>query len=82
MSLFLSLVIMQLVLFGVLIAFLRVILTRNIAKATSHINELNEDYNQKLEDAQKRAQEADKYYDEVLRKAKTEAEKRWVERKN
>ena len=75
MSLFLSLVLMQLVIFGVLIAFLRVILTKNISKATSHINELNEDYSQKLEDAQKRLHDADKYYDEMLLKAKIEAEK-------
>lgn len=75
MSLFLSLVFIQLVIFGILIAFLRVILTRNISKATSQLNELNQDYSQKLEDAQKRLQEADKYYDSMLLKAKTEAEK-------
>src|SRR3989338_10619288 len=75
MSLFLSLVLLQLIIFGILIVFLRVILTKNISKATSHINELNQDYSQKLEDAQKRVQEADKYYDSMLLKAKTEAEK-------
>ena len=75
MSLFISLVLLQLVIFGVLMVFLRVVLTRNIAKATSHINEVSQDYAQKLEDAQKRIQEADKYYDEMLLKAKTEAEK-------
>lgn len=75
MSLFLSLVFVQLVLFGVLVVFLRVVLTRNIAKATTHISELSQDYSQKLEEAQKRIQEADKYYDDMLLKAKTEAEK-------
>ena len=75
MSLFLSLVFIQLVIFGILIAFLRVILTRNISKATSQLNELSQDYSQKLEEAQKRLQEADKYYDSMLLKAKTEAEK-------
>jgi F0F1-type ATP synthase delta subunit len=75
MSLFISLIVIQLVIFGILVVFLRVILTRNITKATSHISELNQDYTQKLEDAQKRLQEADKYYDDILLKAKTEAEK-------
>ncbi len=79
MYLFVSLVLLQLVLFGIMIAFLRVILTRNIAKATTHINELSNDYAQKLEDAQKRIQEADKYYDNMLLKAKTEAEKTKVQ---
>lgn len=75
MSLFLSLISIQLVIFGILLAFLRVILTKNISKATSHISELNQDYTQKLEEAQKRLREADKYYDDMLLKAKTEAEK-------
>ncbi len=75
MSLFLSLIVIQLVIFGILVGFLRVILSRNITKATSHITELNQDYSQKLEEAQKRVREADKYYDDMLLKAKTEAER-------
>ena len=75
MPLFLSLVLVQFVVFGILVAFLRLILTKNITKATTHINELSQDYSEKLEEAQKRLHDADQYYDEMLIKAKTEAEK-------
>ena len=75
MSLFLSLIMIQVVIFGILLAFLRVILTKNISTATSHLSELNQDYTQKLEEAQKRIRDADKYYDDMLLKAKSEAEK-------
>ena len=79
MALFVWLVILQLVLFGILIAFLRVVLTKNITKATTQISELNQDYSQKLEEAQKRVREADKYYDEMLLKSKTDAEKKKIQ---
>jgi F0F1-type ATP synthase delta subunit len=73
--LFLWLVLLQVLIFGILVLFLRLILARNIAAATSHLNEVNKDYNQRLEEAKKRLLDADKYYDEVVLKAKTDAEK-------
>lgn len=73
--LFLSLVVVQIFLFGALVYFLKVVLTRNISTATDHLHELNQDYTQKLEDAKKRQSEADKYYDQTLLKAKIESEK-------
>jgi hypothetical protein len=68
--LFLWLVLLQLGLFAALVLFLRVILTRNISNATSHLHSLNQDYTQKLEDAKKRQLDADAYYDQAILRAK------------
>lgn len=73
------LVLIQLVVFTLLVVFLKIILTRNVSSATAHLHELNQDYNQKVEDANKRKQEVDKYYDELLIKAKADAEKNKVQ---
>jgi F0F1-type ATP synthase membrane subunit b/b' len=77
--LFLGLVLIQLTIFGVLVFFLRIVLTRNITTATTHLHELNQDYNQKLDEAKKRQMEVDKYYDEVVLKSKFDAEKTKVQ---
>lgn len=69
------LVVIQLVVFSLLILFLKMILTRNISAATAHLHELNQDYNQRVEEANKRKQEVDRYYDEMLLKVKADAEK-------
>lgn len=73
------LVLIQLVVFTLLVVFLKVLLTRNISTATTHLHELNQDYNQKVEDANKRKTEVDRYYDEMLLKAKADAEKSKVQ---
>lgn len=73
--LFLWLVLLQVIIFGVLILFLRLIFSRNVSHATAHLSELNEDFTAKLDEAKKRQNEADKYYDETLLKAKNDAEK-------
>jgi len=73
--LFLWLLVLEVVIFGALVLLIRVIFARNLSHATSHLNELNQDYTQKLEDAKKRLQEAERYYDENVLKAKTDAEK-------
>ncbi len=72
---FLWLVLLQLAIFGALVFFLRVILSKNVSTATEHLHTLNQDYTQKLEEARKHQAEADKYYDETLLKAKVDAEK-------
>ncbi len=72
------LVLIQLIVFTSLVFFLRMILTRNISTATAHLHELNQDYNVKVEDANKRKAEVDRYYDEMLLKAKADAEKNKV----
>ena len=73
------LVLIQLIVFTLLVVFLKMVLTRNVTTATSHLHELNQDYNQKVEDANKRKQEVDRYYDEMLLKAKADAEKNKVQ---
>ena len=77
--LFLWLVVMQLAIFGALVYVLRVVLTRNINKATSHLHQLNEDYTVKLEDAKKRQIESEKYYDQTVLRTKSDAEKTKVQ---
>lgn len=73
--LFIWLLIIQLVIFAVLVVFLRTIMARNIQTATSHLNEVNRDFTQKMEESKKRFQEAERYYDEMVLKAKMDAEK-------
>ena len=73
------LVLIQLIVFTLLVVFLKIILTRNITTATAHLHELNQDYNIKVEEANKRKQEVDLYYNETLLKAKADAEKNKVQ---
>ena len=73
------LVVIQLFIFTMLVVFLRVLLTRNITSATAHLHELNQDYNEKVEAANKKKAEVDRYYDEMLLKSKTDAEKQRVQ---
>ena len=77
--LFLWLVLLQVALFAVLALFLRFLMARNVRQATSHLHELNQDYTQKLDEARKKREEADKYYDEMTLKAKLDAEKAKVQ---
>ncbi len=73
------LVLIQLIVFTALVFFLKILLTRNISTATSQLHEMNADYNQKVEDANRKKAEVDKYYDDMLRKAKSDAEKTKVQ---
>lgn len=73
--LFLWLILLQIVIFGVLVLFLRVILTRNVSNATSHLNELNEECSQKLDEAKKKLESAEQHYNETVLNAKMDAEK-------
>lgn len=72
------LVFIQLFIFTMLVLFLRLLLTRNVTSATAHLHELNQDYNEKVEAANKKKAEVDKYYDEVVLRAKTDAEKQKI----
>ncbi len=72
------LVLIQLFIFTMLVLFLRVLLTRNVTTATAHLHELNQDYNEKVEAANKRKAEVDSYYNETLLKTKVDAEKQKV----
>lgn len=73
--LFLSLIFLQLAVFAVLVFFLRVVFRRNVSAATAHLHELNQDYTHKLDDARKKQAEAEKYFDDTILRAKSEAEK-------
>jgi F0F1-type ATP synthase membrane subunit b/b' len=73
------LVVIQLFVFTLLVVFLKMILTQNVSSATTHLHELNQDYNLKVEEANKKKAEVDRYYDEMLIKAKADAEKAKVE---
>jgi F-type H+-transporting ATPase subunit b len=72
------LVLIELVTFSVLLVVMKIILNRNVTSATAQLHELNQDYNIKVEEANKRKQEVDHYYDEMLLKAKADAEKNKV----
>lgn len=72
------LVVIQLFIFTMLVVFLRVLLTRNISTATAHLHELNQDYNEKVEAANKKKAEVDNYYNNMLLKAKADAERQKV----
>ena len=72
-------ILIQLTLFTVLVLFLKMIWTKNVTSATTHLHELNQDYNLKVEEANKRKQEVDAYYNEMLLKAKADAEKSKVQ---
>lgn len=72
------LVLIQIVIFTMLVIFLRVLLTRNVTTATTHLHELNQDYNEKVEAANKKKAEVDRYYNEMLLKAKADAEKQRI----
>lgn len=77
--LFIWLVLLQLALFGTLVFFLRGILSKNVSSATEHLHALNQDYTQKIEEAKKHQADADRYYDETVLRAKTDAEKTKVQ---
>lgn len=73
--LFVSLVLIQLLIFGALAVLLRYVLTRNISQAQGHLQKLTQDCTEKLDEAKKRKEEADRYYQDVLNKAKEEGER-------
>ncbi len=69
-----QLIIFQVIIFGALILALRHILTRNISSATSHLDHLNDEFVRREEEVKARQAEADKYYQEMIVKAKDEAD--------
>jgi F0F1-type ATP synthase delta subunit len=61
--------------FGGLLFVLHHILTKNISTATTHLDQLNSDYQRREEDIKKRQAEAENHYEEMVEKAKEEADK-------
>ena len=70
-----KLLVIQVIVFAGLLFFLHYILTRNVTKATSHLEELSGDYTKKQEEAQKGLEEAKKEADRILTDARMEASK-------
>lgn len=70
-----KLLIIQVIVFVGLLFFLRYILTHSITKATSHLEELSEDYTKKQEETKKGLEEAKRESDRILADARMEAAK-------
>jgi len=68
-----QLVLLQLIIFVGLIFFLRQVLTRNISKATGHLQDLTMDYSSKQDAINKRLDEARNEAQEIVANAKREA---------
>jgi F0F1-type ATP synthase delta subunit len=69
-----SLVLLQIVIFGGLIFVLRKVLNQNVILATKHLDELNQDYSKKEQDIQKRLDDLKQKTNEILSKAQVEAQ--------
>ncbi len=70
-----QLLIIQVIVFAGLLFFLRYVLTRNVAGATTHLEELSKDYTKKQEETKKALEEAKKESDQILTDARSEATK-------
>ena len=73
MGIFISLLVIQLLIFAGLVFLLRNLLTKNITGATAHLDQMNQDFTKKQEEANKKTQEADQYYQTTLTKAREDA---------
>lgn len=69
-----SLILLQVFVFGALVFFLKHLLTRNVTSATSHLQGMIKDHTSKQEEIKKKLEEAQKRYDEAIIKAKKETE--------
>jgi len=69
-----SLVLLQIIIFGGLIFILRRVLNQNVILATKHLDELNQDYSKKEKDIQKRLEDLKQKTNEILSKAQSEAQ--------
>ncbi|MFH0731476.1 MAG: F0F1 ATP synthase subunit delta [Candidatus Omnitrophota bacterium] len=72
--LIIALISVQVIIFAGLLFFFRRILTRNVASATQHLDELNQDYTKKEEEANKLLQEARLHSEKTIETTRTQAE--------
>lgn len=70
-----SLIFLQVVIFAALILIFRGILNKNVVQATQHLDDLNEDYDKKGKEADRLLAEARQRYEELMTKARDDAEK-------
>lgn len=73
--LLLQIIILMVIIFAGVLFLMRYVLTKNISSATSHLDQLNAEFTRREEEAKRRQAEADRYYEEMVNKAKTESEK-------
>ena len=69
-----SVIFIQVILFGGLIFILRKVLTQNVVQATKHIEELGQDYANKETELNRQMEEVKQKSDEILNKAQEEAQ--------
>ena len=69
-----SLIVLQILIFAGLIAILKRILTQNVVSATKHLDELNQNYTKKEEEATRRLEEAKQKAQDIVAKATEESE--------
>ncbi|MDD5746194.1 MAG: ATP synthase F0 subunit B, partial [Candidatus Omnitrophica bacterium] len=69
-----SIVLLMVFIFGGMFFFFYQLMTRNVTRATSHLQRMVKDNSDKQEDIQKKQDEAKKNYDETIKKAQKEAE--------
>ncbi|MBI5150068.1 MAG: F0F1 ATP synthase subunit delta [Candidatus Omnitrophica bacterium] len=69
-----SLIVIQVMIFGGLIFFMRKILTQNVTVATRHIEELSEEYAKKETEVKRQQEEVQRQSGEILTKARDEAQ--------
>ncbi len=72
---FITLLIIQLIVFVGLIYILKSVLQKHLGSATSHMDNLTQESETKLAEAKKRLDEANLYYDETVKRAKAEGER-------
>ena len=70
------LILIQIVIFVVLILMFRKIMTQNVVQATTHLDEMSQEYAEKEKEISKRLQEAKQQAQETVLRAHSEAEKR------
>ncbi|MFH2137138.1 MAG: F0F1 ATP synthase subunit delta [Candidatus Omnitrophota bacterium] len=70
-----SMILLQVIIFGGLIFLLRHLLTRNVTDATSHMQGMIKGYSEKEDQIKIKLEEAEKYYAEKIKNADKEIEK-------
>jgi len=70
---FIQLIIVQVIIVGGIVFAMRYFLTRNITRATAHLERLSQDYNRKEKEAGKHLEEAEAQSGKILSKAQEEA---------
>ena len=68
-----AIIVLQIIIFSGLIFFLRQILTKDVRRATQHLEQQEEEYEKKEAELKKRLSESQSYYEEMLKKANDEA---------